>query len=387
MPALDLLEIPDLLANLVERSLVVFDPSANRYHLTESMRAYALDQLGAEEPDLRRRHFQYFSNLAEAFRLFGLGGDDRALIKVFLGDIDNLRGAQNWASTNDPEGHLRLAANASPAWGRTHTREGMQNLFNALEAAPDAVDADHIWARSSLAHIKLRVGELEDVEALLDTVMRQLDIVDIPLVRATTLLRKAWYATWTGNLEAIRPLCGEAIEVCTRHNLKFPLSVVHLHLGDFARMQGHWDEARRSYEAALEYAPEDGVLQMVISFNLGGTAIQSDQIERAEGWYRETIRLSRNLFDGADETANAYDGALGLGYVALKQSHFRLGGLLIGNAESRLRSFGISLDPLDLSLFEKMVALGRETGGEAFNAGLVEGPRLSQDQVREMIGE
>jgi hypothetical protein len=60
MSTLDPLEIPDLLANLVERSLVVCDPVTGRHHMTESMRVYTAEHLKEEDQLARRKHFEYF---------------------------------------------------------------------------------------------------------------------------------------------------------------------------------------------------------------------------------------------------------------------------------------------------------------------------------------
>ena len=385
MTALHSLEIPDLLSDLVDRSLVVVDGDTWRYELSESMRAYALTELGDESQSIRARHFQYFAALAEPMLYLAIGGDDRTLLKLFSQEIDNIRLAMEWSSKHDPKGFLHLATCTAPVWARLSARQGLQHLTEALQAVPEENDADHIWARSYLAHIKLRIGEIEGVEELLDHALRQLDVVDIPLARATTLLRKAWLATWLGDSKNIKSLCAEVIDICQKNGFTDPLAVAHLHLGDAARSDKDWLEAERSYRLALSGLTGSGVLKGVILFNHGAMLLRLERIDEAEKCFREVISTTDELFDHEDAANNAYDGAVGLGYVALKRGNFYKAGLLLGNADARRRSFAISLDPLDQAQHDEMIAFGKNHGGNDFQQGWNEGEQMSMGSIVESV--
>ena len=56
-----------LLPTLVEKSLVEFGATGDRYRLLETVRMYALERLRAagEEHGLRLRHYEYFLAMAE----------------------------------------------------------------------------------------------------------------------------------------------------------------------------------------------------------------------------------------------------------------------------------------------------------------------------------
>jgi len=52
---IDPLDISDLLASLVERSMVVFDAASGRYNLSESMRAFATEQCAPQEAEAAKQ--------------------------------------------------------------------------------------------------------------------------------------------------------------------------------------------------------------------------------------------------------------------------------------------------------------------------------------------
>lgn len=97
------IEILDLLAGLVDRSLVQVDEGNEeaRYRLLESMRVYARDRLAdVDDPAAARtRHLDYFVRLATDASL-GLVADFDATFARLAVEVDNLRAAMDWAMTS-----------------------------------------------------------------------------------------------------------------------------------------------------------------------------------------------------------------------------------------------------------------------------------------------
>ncbi len=348
------------------------------------MRAYGHDQLGAESEGLKKRHFRCFAEFAEPILDLVMGGDDRALLRSFIQEIDNLRAAIEWSSTHDPKGFLRLMACSAPAWTRVYAREGLRHLNHALARAPEADDEDHITARSNLAHLKLRIGDMEGLEQLLTRALQQLEVVDLPALRLSTMLRMAWYSTWIQDWDRVESLCREVIKLSQDDDAKGLLSIAYVHLGEAARARARWQEAFEYFQKALANSPA-GVMPLVATFNLGGATLQSGDLDQAEAHYREAVRLAADLYDDPAEATNAYDGILGLGFVALKRGAYRRAGLLMGNSSARFRAQAISLDPIDDSLFKEMIALGLDKGGHEFEAAFEAGKSFGFAELNETV--
>jgi predicted ATPase/DNA-binding winged helix-turn-helix (wHTH) protein len=91
-------EIGDLMLSLVEKSLVHADVDAGetRYRLLESTRSFAAEKLG-DARQMRRRHARHFAlRFAEAAAAWETT-PTRQWIARYGADVDNLRGALEWA--------------------------------------------------------------------------------------------------------------------------------------------------------------------------------------------------------------------------------------------------------------------------------------------------
>jgi hypothetical protein len=103
---LDDLDILDVLASLVDKSLVVAELSgaATRYRLLESSRAYAVEKLDAagEREMIAERHFTYVHDLFIGARAaYDLSPRESSLLAL-IPELDDLRSALDWAVTQDP---------------------------------------------------------------------------------------------------------------------------------------------------------------------------------------------------------------------------------------------------------------------------------------------
>ncbi|MFF2945141.1 BTAD domain-containing putative transcriptional regulator [Streptomyces niveus] len=137
-------EVLDLLARLVDRSLVVRvdGPAGPRYRLLESVAAYATERLHAmgDFTAVRDRHLRYYLRLAEETEPRLRGPEQRAQMLRLRAETANLRTALTTALTTaaaanpgaNPEAALRLVTSLSWYWllaGR------LQEACRALESA------------------------------------------------------------------------------------------------------------------------------------------------------------------------------------------------------------------------------------------------------------
>ncbi|MFN0184243.1 MAG: ATP-binding protein, partial [Aquabacterium sp.] len=123
----------DRLAVLVDRCLVVADSAEPpRYHLLESLRSLALQQLQAQDeaPSVQRRHAQALVALVDRHPI-----GTAAHAQACNPEMQNLSAAVAWATAHD----LALAAGLSERWGRAATfgpwRAQSLHALQALEPA------------------------------------------------------------------------------------------------------------------------------------------------------------------------------------------------------------------------------------------------------------
>jgi non-specific serine/threonine protein kinase len=147
-------EVADLLARLVEKSLVAIEErrGTRRYRLVETIRAYANVRLAdAGEPAaIAARHAGWLS---------GLFGAEDAQLSGLDPERGNLRAALETLLANDPAAALQLCARVWPFWlRRIELTEARRWLGEALERAPGASPER---ARALLGHaaIEYRSGD------------------------------------------------------------------------------------------------------------------------------------------------------------------------------------------------------------------------------------
>ncbi|MBA4176936.1 MAG: hypothetical protein C0505_10325 [Leptothrix sp. (in: Bacteria)] len=104
---IDRFEVLDLLASLVEKSLVMLDESGDesRYRMLETIADYAREKLAqsGDAQTLAARHCEHFFALAKASNK-GLNGPDQLQsIRRMELEIDNLRSALAWAQVRGPD--------------------------------------------------------------------------------------------------------------------------------------------------------------------------------------------------------------------------------------------------------------------------------------------
>src|SRR5262249_18815497 len=136
-------EILDHLTSLVDKSLVVAEPSDRgvRYRLLETVKQYARDRLlesGVGER-WRERHQVYFLALAEEAEPHLRGPEQQTWLQRLEREHDNLRAAMEEKQANV---NLRIGVALWRFWNiRGYYSEGRARLMAALKQAGEGTDA------------------------------------------------------------------------------------------------------------------------------------------------------------------------------------------------------------------------------------------------------
>ncbi|MBO2453010.1 winged helix-turn-helix domain-containing protein [Actinomadura barringtoniae] len=359
-------DVLDVLARLVDRSLVV---AANgRYRLLESVAAYAAERLreAGEEREIRARHIAHYLALAERADLRGLG--QCPWLRKLDHEVANFRTALDNADAHQA---LRLA-NAL-AWyfylrGRFHEARRFLTFALAVEGeAPAAVRAAAVTWQAGMT---MQLGEGADSAELAETALRAYDGVDDPHGRA----RAEWFlslVTWAySDFGATEERLEGVLDTFTTYDdqwgvaatlsLRATLAVARADLpmmeGDgerslalFRELGDSWGmlsandaldrvaEVTGDYDRAVELR-EEGVRQAEelgmwaeVSYRLSGLgrlAMLTRDLERARELHERARTLAvKHSSKSAEEFAE-----VGLGLVARRDGR-------LGDAESHLRTW------------------------------------------------
>lgn len=377
---LDTIEIPDLLASLVERSIVSFDQETGRYQLSESMKSFAVAaQEGEEEEAISRRLFDYFF---ERIVRLSEGLEPTA---PAIRDIDNARTCLEWglrAPGKEVE-VMRMAVNLVAIWNTRYHAEGRKWIIAAKERAlggRQTLGAEQIRlgrAEVQLGMVELRLGRLEDANATLKRAEAiALDLGDLKLIAQVEVLRVT-LSIQAGDLLQGRELADAFLTRARADG--FELLDALTGMGEVSRLLEDWEAAEGNYEEVAGMERNDAKRYNVA--NLGFVRCRLGKLDSSRELFTELFQMSRLL----QHDLLVSFAAIGLGYVSLSNGDVDMAGRLCG--------FGLNLakdsylESPDQKDVDWIIARGREIGGAKFEAAMEEGSRLTLEDVRLIVQE
>jgi predicted ATPase/class 3 adenylate cyclase len=358
------------LETLAEHSLLRHD--RDRFHMLETIRAYALERLAerGEEEELRRRHAEHFAEFAEGAEMAVLRGEEQAAwIERVEADHDNLRAALAWThDAGELELELRLAGALRGFWYvRSYLGEGRRWYAQALSAPgpqPKALRAKALRGAMALAH---RQGRFDDAQRYADEAHELYCEVDDEEGVQTALNNLAAIAVSRGEHERARTLFEESIGLARRRDDRWGVALTDSNLGYLALTLDDVDGAERHLEDSLALLRELGANEetAIPLQNLGFVALRRDDLARA----RELFEQSRDLSERVGWQEGVNYALEGLAAVLVGEGRPEQAAEALGAAERVRRETGVSLEPLERALNRQTAAAARSAlGDEAYAA-------------------
>lgn len=177
----DGVDVLDVLARLVDRSLVVMDErdGGPRYRLLESVAAYCVNRLheAGEHATVRARHARYYTDLAREADTMLRGAGQREWLRTLDAESANVRAALDTAERlGDAELALRLTSAMTWYWLlRGRLTEGRRALETALTIDGDAPAAVRGAALSWHTGIAILQGDQRDWTARCEAALAAFD--------------------------------------------------------------------------------------------------------------------------------------------------------------------------------------------------------------------
>jgi non-specific serine/threonine protein kinase len=372
---------PDVLASLsrlLDRSMVGVqqDRGQNaRYHLLETLRQYGQERLGdAGDDEIRRRHAEYFGNLAIQAEAQLLGPNQSPCLRRLEQEQDNLRAALTWALPNDPALGLAMAAALGPFWYmRGSLTEGHDWLAAATSASPEpsptlALALTHAgwvayWqgdyersrslARQSLAIARERHDEMETA-------------------RAVNLLGGIYHIA-DEDFEAARHCYAEALEIRERLDHRWGIASARNNLALAAYDAGDYPQARGLLIEALVEIDQVGDRRARANSldSLARVVFELGELDEARRLHGECLALAQEMGDKVN-TVDALDGFTRLAVAA---GQFEQSLVIAGAAHAIRDRIGYETPKpwrrrLQASTDQARRALAKMTAEEAWNRGM-----------------
>ena len=315
-------EILDLLAQLVEKSLVLAEPTpsgSTRYRLLESLRAFGLEHL-ADQGELERlqaRHAAFCVDLAEQAAPALVGPDQASWLDRLEREHDNLRAALAWSLEQPPDAGpaLRLAGALFRFWrAHGHLAEGRTWLARALDrdarlgsASSPATKQARLRALQGSGVLARQQGDYHAGEALFVASLALARELKDVVATADSLYWLGSTLFRLGDDQRARALAEESLALWRQLGnpggaVRRPLEI----LANLAMVSGDYEQAIALHEERLRYAREaaDTLGVARIHCYLGMLAGEQGQYERATRLLEASYRTSEEL-DSPEGVARA----------------------------------------------------------------------------------
>jgi predicted ATPase/DNA-binding NarL/FixJ family response regulator len=417
-------DILDLLSGLVHKSLVVAEPhpTAVRYHLLETLRQYAAEQLDPEETAaLRRQHLDWCMSLAREAEARLTGAQQPEWFVRLELEHDNLRAALEWCAVSDnaDEG-LALAASLWRFWWmRGYLSEGRERLTRLLQATAPTVNSTRAKALCAAGLLAVWQGDFGSARAVLGeglAVAQELgdqrsvafaltflgrvcrDEGDVETSRAHgargVALFRACDADWDlaislhflglalawSDNDAAQAAFEESAARFRAAGDRWSVAMPLRGLGLCAYSRDDDPAARHFFEQSLALFRERGDTWAVamLVHDLGCVARRSGDLDRARTCYQEALTLWRRL---GNQRGCAL-GLIGLAGVAAASGRARFAARLYGAAQAAYPTIADVLEPTARALYSRSVAAARHSaGGADFDGWVAEARSASLDQA------
>jgi predicted ATPase/DNA-binding CsgD family transcriptional regulator len=320
---LDIADVLDLLATLIDRSLVqlVEHSEEPRYRLLATVRQYAAAKLwdGPEGPAVHSRHAEYFLNLAVAARAGLAGPEQRRWLERLELEHDNLEAALQWLSEESIDDGARLSRLLWPFWyQRGYYREARIRFEHLLARAAEI-------SPKRRARVLLSAGEVAFLQCDYTVAAGHLTAA-LELVRelgdkratATTLQRLGSIARERAAYGQARDLHEQSLAIWRELGDEGGVASSHDYLGFVAWLGGDTQTGEEECGAALAAFKRAGDLRASATalVNLGACALYRGDVPLAQERLEEAVAAARQL--GFQEAI-----AWALNELAIAQRHAR----------------------------------------------------------------
>lgn len=409
-----------ILAHLVDQSLIRLN-NMGRYDIHELLRQYADEQLSSTDmaASTVQKHIDYFLNLAQQAESHQFGREKIYWFDRLEVEMDNLRTAL--ARTVESETGLQLVTTLGWFFSeRAYRTEGLGWLVQGLKLNPNAPaflrakalnhagayaghnrdfeqlkaycskaldiaqtnndDWNIAWALSHLGSYNNRHHELDHSTALLEKSVKLFRNLSDPLGLAFTIVRLSWNTNDQNNIPYTRTLLNEAASLASVAGDAFIAGWVTMTIGDIARYQHDFEQARIEYEASLLYCQQakfrEGIYHALV--NLAQAAIGTGSLHRAKHHLKEALTLKKDALRD-----NAYLSSIFslLAKIARKNQEFERAARLLATAHEEHLVYWSQQLPDKYTYLSDITAVREQMGNEAFVAEWVIGKAMTWKQA------
>jgi predicted ATPase/class 3 adenylate cyclase/TolA-binding protein len=375
-------EILDLMSQLAEKSIIIYDEENERYRILESIKQYGEEKLieSKETDTVFSRHLQYYTDLSVTAAPQLTGNEAILWLEKLETSHSNIQSAIEWSiEKGDKESGIRLAGVTGKFWDmRGHYSAGrylLESTLNNVKGINKSVIGQALYWSGTLAVV---LGDNDKAQNIFEeylTLSRE-ESDKNGIAKSLTGLGNVFNNR--GNFEQARSLYEESLLIRRELGDKIYIAESLNGLGTISIKHGNSEQGQKYFEECLQIYRELGKKQGIspILCNLGVVAFQQDNFDLAQKYFEESLSLCIEMGD-KNVTASSLTGlgttAHGRGNYELAWKYYEESIVLLKEIGNK-RGLAISISNLGFlsqinknyeeakKYFEEFLLLSRETG-------------------------
>jgi predicted ATPase len=309
-------DLPTLSA-LVTKSLIRRN-GAGRYDLHELVRQYAFEQLLGQprvQKKAQARHGRFFMEFLSQRGISLRSSTQREALAELIAEVDNLRGAQEWALVHKEFALIERSLGAYSTFFDTlgWSQEALDYLGRVqmtLESKSSRSESEQAALAHTLTSRSLfafRAGENEQARMMLDRCLEMLKSLDEPYILVEALTFLGIIKVLTGDLAGALKLFNDGLQVAREIGDQWYAALCLTEVVGVQMWMGEVDDIHEQFEAAVLAWRKTGDLRFTaFGLNsLGLGAVTIGKYNEARAALEESISINTSVGDRWG-LANAY---------------------------------------------------------------------------------
>ncbi len=313
-----------LLAELVNKSLISHDPNTARFRVHDLLRQYAQEQLEATPEasnSAQEAHAAYYAAFMQQRGDYLRGQRQKMVLAEIEADIENVRAA--WRYYLDQSNASQLWRFISGIWHvywiRWWNYAGMELFADAARVLKAEQDEESVSLRALAmafqAYFMAWLGLSDKGYELAKEGVEILQQQDRPEALVFAYDSQVVNAYFLGKITEDIEATNEMIRIATRLDDKWLLAFTLFGAGMAALIEGDYNEAKRLAESNLKLFQEIGdasgsTMPLIV---MGHVALARGEYEEARKYYLRCLEISEEVgFHYSIQTSSKYLGKVGL---------------------------------------------------------------------------
>ena len=316
-------KILELLEQLAEKSIIIFNKENERYTVLESIKQYGEEKLSLsnEKDRLYIKHIEYFKTLAVSAEPKIEGKETNLWLEKLDADHCNLESAIHRSVTYKMyEKGAELGGALSKFWDiRGHYSAGRELLNLLPENEISKLSLGKVIFSKGL--LTMKTGQFKEASRFFKKSLNLFHDIKDKTGIAQSLYRSGQVALETGDYENANKYFKKSLESGNDNELNILAAHSLIGLGTVEFYKGNFEESRKFYEEALElYRKEEDKRGIAFSlYGLGQLFLYIDKKNEALNYYEE----SHELFTGTGDKRGIALSLYGMGIVSLSLKNFK----------------------------------------------------------------